>query len=384
MEGQQHHPPGPGLGPGPGPGPGPSPTLTPHVYWAQRHQELYLRVDLSGVQKPDLNVTENTLSFKAHGHGAKGANAYEFHLTFLAPVNPELQLKVTERQVNITVKKMENRWWHRLTKQEKKPIFLAPDFDRWMDESDAEMELQAKEEEREINKMSLESRVWKNSYVTMQKGYLFMYNLVQFLGFSWIFVNMTVRLFVFGRDSLFDTFHAVGDVMNVCQLFAILEVINPLLKLVKTELVPAVIQVIGRNMILFVVIGSQVEMQNKAAVFVVFYLWSIIEMFRYPYYMLSCIDTEWRLLTWIRYTIWIPLYPLGVIAEAVCVIQSLPYFDETGRFSILLPNPFNISFSFSYFLRGYLIAMFLGLFINFRHLYKQSNKRLHPKKRKLR
>lgn len=34
------------------------------------------------------------------------------------------------------------------------------------------------------------------AYLGLKKGYLFMYNLVQFLGFSWIFVNMTVRLFI--------------------------------------------------------------------------------------------------------------------------------------------------------------------------------------------
>lgn len=37
-----------------------------------------------------------------------------------------------------------SQWWERLTKQEKRPLFLAPDFDRWLDESDAEMELRAK------------------------------------------------------------------------------------------------------------------------------------------------------------------------------------------------------------------------------------------------
>ncbi|XP_069767941.1 very-long-chain (3R)-3-hydroxyacyl-CoA dehydratase isoform X2 [Narcine bancroftii] len=278
---------------------------------------------------------------------------------------------------------MESKWWDRLTKQEKKPIFLAPDFDRWLDESDAEMELQEKEEREKINRISLESRVRKKSYVSMKTAYLFMYNLVQFLGFSWIFVNMTVRLFVFGQDSLFDTFHAVGDMMNFCQILAVVEVVNPLLGFVKTALIPALIQVIGRMMILFVVIGNQVEVQNKAAVFAVFYIWSIIEMFRYPYYMLSCAGTEWKILTWIRYTIWIPLYPLGVIAEAVCVVQSIPYFEATGRFSVKLPNPLNISFSFTYFLQGYLVIMFLGLFVNFRHLYKQRNKRLRAKKYKL-
>lgn len=51
---------------------------------------------------------------------------------------------MTQRQLNITVQKKESNWWERLTKQEKRPLFLAPDFDRWLDESDAEMELKEK------------------------------------------------------------------------------------------------------------------------------------------------------------------------------------------------------------------------------------------------
>lgn len=50
----------------------------------------------------------------------------------------------TQRQVNITVQKEQRGWWERLTKQERKPVFLAPDFDRWLDESDAEMEIREK------------------------------------------------------------------------------------------------------------------------------------------------------------------------------------------------------------------------------------------------
>ncbi len=56
----------------------------------------------------------------------------------------QINHKSTQRQVDIKIKKQEERWWDRLTLQEKKPLFLAPDFDRWLDESDAEMELQAK------------------------------------------------------------------------------------------------------------------------------------------------------------------------------------------------------------------------------------------------
>lgn len=59
-------------------------------------------------------------------------------------VCPQPVCRVTQRQLNITVQKKESNWWERLTKQEKRPLFLAPDFDRWLDESDAEMELREK------------------------------------------------------------------------------------------------------------------------------------------------------------------------------------------------------------------------------------------------
>uniref|UniRef100_A0A1D5QW53 Very-long-chain (3R)-3-hydroxyacyl-CoA dehydratase n=1 Tax=Macaca mulatta TaxID=9544 RepID=A0A1D5QW53_MACMU len=259
--------------------------LTPHVYWAQRHRELYLRVELSDVQNPAISITENVLHFKAQGHGAKGDNVYEFHLEFLDLVKPEPVYKLTQRQVNITVQKKVSQWWERLTKQEKRPLFLAPDFDRWLDESDAEMELRAK--------------------------------------------------------------------------------------------------LLGRNFILFIIFGTMEEMQNKAVVFFVFYLWSAIEIFRYSFYMLTCIDMDWKVLTWLRYTLWIPLYPLGCLAEAISVIQSIPIFNETGRFSFTLPYPVKIKVRFSFFLQIYLIMIFLGLYINFRHLYKQRRRRYGQKKKKI-
>ncbi|XP_030433402.1 very-long-chain (3R)-3-hydroxyacyl-CoA dehydratase 3 isoform X1 [Gopherus evgoodei] len=358
-------------------------SLTPHVHWAQRHSELYLRVELSDVQSPEITITDNVLHFKAQGHGAKGDNVYEFQLAFLEPVMPRLVYKVTQRQLNITVQKKESTWWERLTKQERRPLFLAPDFDRWLDESDAEMELKAKEEEERINKIRIESRVPKDPFRQLKRGYLFMYNLVQFLGFSWIFVNMTVRLFILGKDSFYDTFHTIADMMYFCQTLAFIEILNSLVGIVRSPLVPSLLQVLGRNFVLFIVLGNVEEMQSKAVVFFVFYCWSIIELFRYPFYMLSCIDIEWKLLTWIRYTIWIPLYPLGALAEAVSLIQAIPIFSETGKFSFTLPYPMSTTIKFSFFLQIYLVLLFLGLFINLRHLYKQRRQHLGSKKRKM-
>lgn len=353
--------------------------LTPLVYWAQRHEDIYLRVELTDAQNIDVHVDENALHFSAQGHGAKGQNEYNFSLEFLLPVKPQVSYKSTQRQVNITVHKIQRGWWERLTVQERKPVFLAPDFDRWLDESDAEMEIREKEEKRNRLKAS---RQKEEGFVSLKTVFLIVYNLVQFLGFSWIFVNMTVRLFIIGRDSLFDTFHTISDVMFFCQILASVEVLNAAFGVVKTGVIPTLIQVVGRNFILFVIFGSLEEMHHKPVVFFVFYLWSAIEIFRYPFYMLGCFNTEWKTLTWLRYTVWMPLYPLGVLAEAVAVIQSIPTFDESKLFSIPLTKVIGTSVSFSYFLYIYLVLMFLGLFINFRHLYKQRKRRFRTKKRK--
>lgn len=351
--------------------------LTPLVYWAQRHEDVYLRVELTDAQNIEVHANDKVLQFRGQGHGAKGQNEYEFNLELLHPVKPQVKLKSTQRQVNITVQKQERGWWSRLTQQERKPVYLAPDFDRWMEESDAEMEIQ--ERERKKKRMSRQESNWLSSFKT---GFLLIYNLVQFLGFSWIFVNMTVRVFKIGQDSLYDTFHSMADMMFFCQILASVEVLNAAFGLVKTGVVPVVIQVIGRNFILFIIFGSLEEMHNKPVVFFVFLLWSAIEIFRYPFYMLACLNTEWKVLTWLRYTVWIPLYPLGVLAEAVAVIQSIPIFDETKLFSIPLPKAIGSSVSFSRFLYVYLVLMSLGLFINFKHLYKQRIKRFSVKKRK--
>lgn len=48
------------------------------------------------------------------------------------------------------------------------------------------------------------------------------------------------------------------------------------------------------------------------------------------------------------------------LLSAVSVIQSIPVFNETGRFSFTLPYPVKIKVRFSFFLQIYLILLFLG------------------------
>ncbi|CAN0319769.1 unnamed protein product [Lampetra fluviatilis] len=102
----------------------------------------------------------------------------------------------------------------------------------------------------------------------------------------------------------------------------------------------------------------------------------------YPYYMLGSVGVEWRLLTWIRYSLWIPLYPLGALAEAACVLSAIPLFEASQALSVRLPNVLNSSVHFPYVLYAYLAVLAVGVCINFRHMYKQRSKRFGVRKRK--
>lgn len=82
-----------------------------------------------------------------------------------------------------------------------------------------------------------------------------------------------------------------------------------------------------RFLIIFVSLGSYVDFSIlqiyanlilvAAAILNNICFFSHLIGFRYPYYMLSCMGIEWKPLTWLRYTSWIPLYPLGGLAEGM-------------------------------------------------------------------
>ncbi|XP_037401519.1 very-long-chain (3R)-3-hydroxyacyl-CoA dehydratase-like [Pygocentrus nattereri] len=219
--------------------------------------------------------------------------------------------------------------------------------------------------------LKVESR---NALDAVRRYYLFLYYLLQFLGFTWTFSRLSANLILQGQGSLYSAFSSCAQVLYCCQVLAVLEVVNAVLGLVKTPVFPAMIQVMGRNVILFVVFGSLTEMQGRSVAFYVFYLWSSVEVFRCPFYMLTVIGKEWRTLSWLWPAVWVLLYPLTTVAEAVAVLQALPVFDETGLFSVPLPETVGFYISFSFSLRLYLLLTLFGLFINMRHLLSQRRR----------
>ncbi|XP_066576348.1 very-long-chain (3R)-3-hydroxyacyl-CoA dehydratase 4 isoform X2 [Amia ocellicauda] len=213
--------------------------------------------------------------------------------------------------------------------------------------------------------------------------YLFMYNLLQFCGHTWIFANMTARFFSFGKDALADTFYSIGIVMSLCQLLSILELFHIADGIEESLLLPRFLQVLERNVLLFVVIVSQEEVQSKYIVCVLFHLWNTLDLLRYPYGLLSLISTPIYSLLWVRHTLWIPIYPLAVLAEVITIYQSLPYFETLETFSFHTTVPVPIYVHFPYVLQAYMPVLTIGACININQLLRERGQQLGSYNKKL-
>ncbi|XP_003701348.1 3-hydroxyacyl-CoA dehydratase 2 isoform X1 [Megachile rotundata] len=338
--------------------------LTPFVYWAQTENQITLKVDLTDVKDVNVDIEEKRLQVTAYGQGARGLNNYGFNLDLHSSIDSEeSNYKVINRQIDFTLKKKSPAWWPRLTSQPQKPSWLKIDFDKWTSEDLEDNE----DEKRDIcndypgmyDKLHKEEFGYRKE--NFKKVYLIIYNLCQFVGFIYILTVMGIMYSRDGPASMKETYAAVGNAMKFIQLLQFLEVLHSLFRYTKSNTLMSFIQVGGRAFILFCMIEAEPRMQTKPVVFYLFHVWSMVEIFRYPYYITQLLKIEIPFLTWLRYTIWMPLYPLGFLCEGIIILRNIPYFEETQRFTISLPNSWNFAFHFPSFLRIYLLIFCLPL-----------------------
>lgn len=136
---------------------------------------------------------------------------------------------------------------------------------------------------------------------------------------------------------------------------------HPLFGYTKSSMLVSFLQTGGRAFILFLMIDAEPRMQTKPVIFYLFLVWSTVEIVRYPYYITQLLNVEISFLKWLRYTIWIPLYPLGFLCEGIIMLRNIPYFEETQKFTVSLPNSYNFTLHFPSVIRLYLLFLLLPL-----------------------
>ncbi|KAK1271237.1 hypothetical protein QJS04_geneDACA023676 [Acorus gramineus] len=130
----------------------------------------------------------------------------------------------------------------------------------------------------------------------------------------------------------------------------------------------------GRTHFLLAIVRQIPEVQVLRSVFVTFCAWSVSEVIRYSHYAVTCVGIHPPWLTYLRYTAFIILYPIGLApGEMWLMYRALPYIKERNLYSELFGQ---LHFSYYIFVVVLLICypfLWLKLYL---HLFKQRRVKL--------
>lgn len=155
----------------------------------------------------------------------------------------------------------------------------------------------------------------------MKQKYLLVYNLLLAIGWTVFFVREISGGFQMDVTSLL--------LLNICQGAAALEIVHAALKWVSSPVFTTFIQVFSRIFVLVwinILISdsdSLIKILGVNGVILVTIAWSITEIVRYSLYFFTLLQKEISWLTYLRYTLFIVLYPLGVTGEWLILLSIL-------------------------------------------------------------
>jgi len=182
------------------------------------------------------------------------------------------------------------------------------------------------------------------------KAYLVAYNLSQFAGWSymlWLTTPLLQRALLdeSGRGAL-ALWTAVEPALKLFQTAAVLEVLHAALGLVRSSAMVTLMQVFSRVAVTWAVVDAFPAPQSCRGVPLFLLAWEITEVIRYSFYAAGLLKLNFPPLTWLRYTLFLILYPMGVTGELWCGLAALPELRGSAgeRFSLRLPNAANWAF----------------------------------------
>eukprot|EP00887_Chlorella_sp_A99_P005245 scaffold1.g5245.t1 len=209
----------------------------------------------------------------------------------------------------------------------------------------------------------------------LSKAYLLAYNVAQAVGWGVALVQTLRHAAPGDLDTAYD---ACGRTVALFQLLSALEVAHAAADLVAGSPLTAAMQWAGRSNVLFGVVRAVPSVQHGAAVGWMLLAWALSEVIRYPWYAASLAGACPYWLTWLRYTAFIFLYPIGVVGEMKAVYDALPEIKARRLHTVSLPNALNIGFDYHLFL---VVLLALYPFLWFRlysFLFGQRRKKLGP------
>ncbi len=221
-------------------------------------------------------------------------------------------------------------------------------------------------------------------------GYLLLYNLIQSLGWTAVLASALRAVLLpassnFGRttnwqERLTTVYDHSSMFVKPFQILSLMETLHAVFGFVRSPVLPSVLQWMGRTHVLMCVTDSVIPLQKTTAAGVLILCWAITECVRYPCYALGILNATPKWLLYLRYTLFIPLYPLGAASEMKLMYDSIGFVKRVEMYYVHMPNVLNFAFDYSWFLYLVLVVypfMFAQLYF---YMFHQRRRKLKTKK----
>jgi very-long-chain (3R)-3-hydroxyacyl-CoA dehydratase len=149
--------------------------------------------------------------------------------------------------------------------------------------------------------------------------YLTAYNAAQACGWAHVFFVV----FCAFNSAAVAPWDTVGPVLSFWQNLALLEVVHSLVGAVRAPWHSTLLQISSRVFVV-ALLNWLTVLQTNSALYIIGFAWSITEVIRYSWYALTLLEIKIRPFTLLRYSTFLPLYPIGVYGELALVYAALP------------------------------------------------------------
>ena len=182
------------------------------------------------------------------------------------------------------------------------------------------------------------------------RTYLVAYNLLSCLLWSYVWL-LTVHHLLTAPHPIQTLYSRIHRPLQVTQSLAALEIVHSLLGLVRSPVLTTAIQVSSRLFIVWGITHIAPPTQTTLGFTLAALSWATVEPPRYLYYTLSLLYASPAAiphpLTWLRYSLFMLLYPTGITGEVWCVLAALPWLARHPHvLSLDMPNQWNFAFSY--------------------------------------
>ena len=145
-----------------------------------------------------------------------------------------------------------------------------------------------------------------------------------------------------------EMYQDVAPLLRLLLLMPYMEVIHNTVGIVKSNPFLTFIQVTGRAFVVIAICDRYQHLHYSIQLSTMILAWNISEIIRYSYYAVNLAGSQIAALTWLRYTLFIVLYPIGAGSELACMITALPDIKRDQSYNIPMPNKLNVTFNFYY------------------------------------